>query len=179
MNEKQCLTANWQDLGFYDGNQGKALSLFDERAGDCAKHGIIADRQTYLTAREKGLLTYCTKEKGYEVGYRGKRYLGVCHGAAAEKFLSGYNRGKRIYDQKKVVNKLKNKLQALENDIRREYNEQIRIEENLIREDDSDERVYLTEKLMQIQDKISQLRLEKDDVNYNYQIELLQLNRLL
>lgn len=179
MNKKECLAANWQDLGFYDGNRGKALSFLDERAKDCAKHGIIADRQTYLVAREKGLVTYCTKEKGYAVGYQGDRYLGVCHGAAEERFLSGYNRGKRIYDQKQVVSKLKNKLRTIERDIRAKRDELLDLEEQLVLEDDKAKRAILASRLLRVRHSITQLTSDKEDTRDEYHIEQLNLSRLL
>lgn len=178
MTQKECLVANWSDLGFADGASGYTMTFFNERAGDCAKHGIAANRQAYLQARQAGLKTYCTKDKGYEQGYNGRPYHGVCQGKSANRFLSGYNKGKRIYDQKSQVDSLERDIRYAERDIADYRDEQYSLENQIVNENDKGKRATLVLELNRISREINRLKSKKENLLQQYKTAQKQLNAL-
>ncbi|PID66327.1 MAG: hypothetical protein CR975_03450 [Gammaproteobacteria bacterium] len=178
MSAQECLSADWYSLGLADGAAGYTMSFFNERAGDCAKHGVVANRQIYAQARQQGLKRYCTQENGYQQGYHGRTYRGVCRGRAAKRFLSAYQKGKRIYEQKKQVNDLQKKIRATERDIARHDDEQYRLEKQIISQDDKGKRAVLLLELNRIRHQMSKLEAKKIRLQQQYRTAQKRLNRI-
>ena len=90
-----CQNTDWHRYGVNDGALGVKTS---DRAGDfedCAEVGQPVDLAAYQAGRSEGLQSYCTAEKGYEVGYEGRRYGKVCPPETEPDFLQGYERGRK------------------------------------------------------------------------------------
>jgi len=99
LSEKECLSADWRAIGFEDGAIGAPLSADSPRRDACARRGEAAiDRAAYLAGRRLGLEAYCTPESGFAAGASGAADHAVCEGDAAERFLAGYRKGKRLFD---------------------------------------------------------------------------------
>ncbi|HSF94664.1 MAG TPA: DUF2799 domain-containing protein [Thermohalobaculum sp.] len=90
-----CDATDWETFGYNDGLLGVPVSRRASRFADCAKLGVPADLAAYDAARAQGLQEYCTVENGYEVGYSGRRYRGVCPPDLAPSFIQGYDQGRR------------------------------------------------------------------------------------
>lgn len=178
MNKKECAVANWADLGFSDGSKGRTMSYFEERANDCAEYNVIADRASYSNARNQGLKNYCTEASGFTQGSNGKTYKGVCSGASAQQFLSGYHKGKRIYNQKKRVQDLRNKLKQTDRDIASKENDISRWESRLFENTNPSERDYLYRKINNTRSDINQLQYRKGDLIEQYQFEQIRLDEM-
>ncbi|MEM0989800.1 MAG: DUF2799 domain-containing protein [Pseudomonadota bacterium] len=92
---RACAQADWQRFGENDGRLGVAT---DDRAGefaDCADLGHPVNMTAYQTGRLAGLATFCTAENGYQVGFEGRRYSGVCPAESEADFLQGYAQGRK------------------------------------------------------------------------------------
>ncbi len=90
--KQYCKTLNIYQKGLRGGKSGRA-SRFDSYAEKCSKYGIPLDKAEYLKGRDSGLKAFCVKEKGFEAGLKGEKYLNVCPKAAEELFLAGYREG--------------------------------------------------------------------------------------
>ena len=90
-----CAATDWQRYGVNDGKLGVTTASRASEFDDCATVGEPVDLAAYQTGRSEGLLTYCTAENGYQVGYDGRRYQNVCLPTLEPDFLQGYDRGRK------------------------------------------------------------------------------------
>ena len=90
-----CRSTDWQRFGLNDGKLGVPSSSRSGAFEDCAEVGHPVDLAAYETGRAEGLLSYCTAENGFRVGYEGRRYAKVCPTALEQDFLQGFRRGRR------------------------------------------------------------------------------------
>ena len=97
MTEKQCLAGDWYGAGLEDGAEGRREGAIDERINLCAKYGAGVDVDSYFAGRDAALAQLCTDRGGYQYGYAGKAYLGVCGARRDPVFLGGYLEGRRIF----------------------------------------------------------------------------------
>src|SRR5215510_13350673 len=96
LDKNECLRADWYAIGLEDGARGQPVERLGDHRRACAEHGVTPQTERYLAVRTEGLKSYCTYEKGYSAGRAGQSYAGVC--PAAGGFVSGYQRGRDIYD---------------------------------------------------------------------------------
>ncbi len=179
MTKKECQVANWYDLGFTDGVAGYTVNMFSERAEDCAKHGIGADRASYLQARKEGLKKYCTKENGYQEGVNGRSYRGVCEGNLAKQFLPAYQKGKRLYVKKSAVQNLERKINQVDKNIDKHNNEIFRLKKQIIEENDKGKRASIILDLERIDRELVKLKADKTRLLRQYKIAEKELQNLL
>ena len=97
MSEDECLTANWETVGYIDGAEGRTGNYINRHRESCAKHGVSPNLAQYLKGREDGLMSYCEPVNAYRVGKRGRDYLGVCPPRGEDLFLAAYNDGRELY----------------------------------------------------------------------------------
>lgn len=98
LSEDQCLTGDWQGIGYADGADGHTPARFGDHVKACAKYQVTPDQSLYMAGREKGLPIYCTPERGFHVGRQGQTYAGVCPAPLERRFLSGYDDGRIVWD---------------------------------------------------------------------------------
>ncbi len=89
-----CAGTDWQKYGVNDGTLGVPSTDRNGKFSECAELGHPADLVAYQTGRSEGLISYCTVENGYTVGYEGRDYDNVCPGATEADFLQGFERGR-------------------------------------------------------------------------------------
>lgn len=114
LGKDECLTANWETIGYEDGTRGLEASRIGKHRSACAKHGVTPDLELYTEGREHGLEEYCKSSVGYNVGVRGGRYLNVCPAYSERDFLAGYRYGQDIYKTQSQLRSLRNKLKSKE-----------------------------------------------------------------
>ena len=90
-----CRSTDWQRFGLNDGKLGVPISARTDMFVDCGKLGHPVDAAAYEAGRTDGLLSYCTAENGFRVGYEGRRYAGVCPPELESDFVQGFRRGRR------------------------------------------------------------------------------------
>ncbi len=98
LSEDECLTGNWQSIGYTDGAKGQAPERIDEHNKACSKHGIPVDLETWLAGYDQGLDVYCTADNGAWVGASGISYKKVCTGPRGEAFHYGHQAGIEVYE---------------------------------------------------------------------------------
>ena len=77
MSESECLTVDWQTVGFEDGVAGYSGDRIGQHRKACAKHGVSPDLVGYQRGREAGLREYCQPANGFRVGSHGGSYAGI------------------------------------------------------------------------------------------------------
>ncbi len=78
LNEQECRTANWRDLGITDGRNGQPAGRVESHRKACSKYGILPHEQQYLDGRNEGLREYCRIDNAFRSGLNGQQYQGVC-----------------------------------------------------------------------------------------------------
>jgi hypothetical protein len=89
-----CRATDWHQFGYNDGILGVRATDRNDLFVDCAQVGAPANVNGYQAGRAEGLKQYCTVQTGYNVGYSGRPYFGVCPPELEPGFLQGFNRGR-------------------------------------------------------------------------------------
>ncbi len=114
ISEEKCAAGNWQELGYRDGSNGVRRDKASKIADTCAKYDISMDFDAYIAGFETGLPTYCTYQRGFDLGENGSDYNQLCSGALAVDFAPGYENGYAVYtvykEHKSLISNYENKL---------------------------------------------------------------------
>ena len=110
MNKSECLTADWQMIGFEDGSVGKPQSNISEYRKACADHGITPSLAQYQQGYAEGVRNYCTQSNGFDQGKRGATYRGICPGDMEAEFVEAYGLGRDFYVLSRAVSSLNSKI---------------------------------------------------------------------
>ena len=131
LDKDECLTADWQSIGYEDGARGYKASHIGSHRKACAKHGVAPDFDLYEKGRLKGLEEWCTPRNGYRQGAGGHLYNGVCPSHLAAPFMAAFEQGRAVHayaaqikaqesEMKKMLvdrDALDKDLEALENEL--------------------------------------------------------------
>ena len=131
MSADECLTSNWQMIGFEDGSRGYGAERLGQHRKACAKHGVTPDLQAYRAGRAEGLQDFCQPSRGYNLGTRGAHYNGVCPSEMEGEFLDAYRAGYRLYELQANLNSANYQIKAKQNELD-EIKELIREKEALL-----------------------------------------------
>src|SRR5437868_7486214 len=77
-----CHSADWNSLGFADGEKGEFQDHLQQHQRTCEASGGSANRDQYLSGWERGHKTYCTAENGYKAGVSGRYSSDICTDSA-------------------------------------------------------------------------------------------------
>jgi hypothetical protein len=117
LNESECETVNWSDLGRSDGAAGQSSSYVQRHREACEKYSLPVDERAWRTSWEDGIRRYCTPENGLSAGRDGRSYANSCPADAAPGFESAYRVGKRVHDARSEYDRLKSELEQLYDDL--------------------------------------------------------------
>jgi len=117
LNEAECETSNWRDLGQRNGQSGRASSYVVEHEKACSRFGIPVDSASWRAGWEIGIRQYCTPQNGLQQGKDGKNYAQSCPSDVAPGFLRTYAIGKRVYDAKRERENISNEIDRLQESI--------------------------------------------------------------
>lgn len=176
MSGDECVTGDWEAIGYEDGARGYTTDQLAQRRKACAKHGVTPDFAAYQRGREQGLVEYCQPGRAFDVGSRGGRYNGVCTVDLEADFLDAYNAGYHLYTLQSNVNRTNSAIRSRENELERIEDEMRDKEAALIsQETTTEERVLLLVDLKDLSESIGQLEAEIQDLyeqRARYQVEL-------
>ncbi len=119
MNQDECLTADWYQIGYEDGSYGHSDSRISKHREACAKHGVAPDLRAYQDGHEEGIIRFCTPRNGFVQGKRGYTYSGICPPSLEQEFLDGYHAGRDIYTVTASINSLNSEQSSNEREIHR------------------------------------------------------------
>lgn len=97
MSQDECLSADWESVGYEDGSNGEEASRIGKHRKACSEYGVTPDLISYKLGRERGLELYCTPHKGFTEGRSGDKYHGVCPAHLEAAFVDAYTHGRRIH----------------------------------------------------------------------------------
>jgi len=119
MNADECITGDWQAIGFEDGVQGLEADRLGDHRRACAEYGVTPDFQAYQSGRDQGLNQYCQPSRGFSLGENGDSYNGVCAEHQESDFLAAYNTGQQLYRMEQELNTLEREIEGIEREIAR------------------------------------------------------------
>ena len=106
ISEDDCLAGNWAERGLKDGRKGVSRARLSEYTDKCSKYSASVDRTAYLREYERGLISYCVYDKGYDKGVSGGSFNTVCTGELAVDYGTGYEDGQLVYNINKEHERL-------------------------------------------------------------------------
>lgn len=119
MSGDECLTSDWQTIGYEDGLRGYTADRIGQHRKACAKHGVTPNLSAYTAGRDRGLGEYCQPSRGFSVGSSGSRYNGVCVAHYEADFVEAYNAGYQLYVLRANVNRTSSAIASKEREIDR------------------------------------------------------------
>lgn len=78
MYEQECVSADWDAVGFADGFTAKQASHGETYIGACAAHDVSPNLEAYEQGYDRGIRTYCTPDLAYNLGKEGKPVPSIC-----------------------------------------------------------------------------------------------------
>src|SRR5260221_6606508 len=104
LNQEQCLSMNWYQIGMQDGAAGQAPRNLAVAIEDCQKFNIAVNQQGYMQGWRKGLHQYCTPDfnLGLEDDKAGtamsniSSHEAICASANIRLSLDNYKRGRHL-----------------------------------------------------------------------------------
>jgi hypothetical protein len=128
LNEAECETANWRDLGQRNGQEGRASSYIAEHEKACSGFGLPVDGASWRAGWEIGIRQYCTPQNGLREGREGSYYSQSCPSDVAPGFLRTYAVGKRVYEAKRERESISDDIDRLHESIGSAEDEKARSE---------------------------------------------------
>lgn len=110
LSEDECQVADWRTIGYEDGSKGELKSRIGAHREACAKYAVQVDFDEYNQGHDQGVITYCTANRGFNIGKSGRSYNGVCPANIEADFLSGFNQGRDIYLLRKKISDFENQI---------------------------------------------------------------------
>lgn len=94
---EQCLSADWQAIGYQDGLLGRATDYITRHAERCSKIGVAPNRASWEQGYSQGLKRYCTPLRAYQLGREGIALNNVCPPDQMLDLLKAHDEGNYYY----------------------------------------------------------------------------------
>ncbi|WP_415902448.1 DUF2799 domain-containing protein [Neptuniibacter sp. QD29_5] len=180
LSQEECLTGDWQGIGYRDGLQGKAEAYLAEHQSACAEYKVSLNLEDYLQGRNEGLKSYCQPDNAYRLGRQGTEYSYVCPAELEGAFVAKYQQGREVYQQEKAI-------KSLEADIRKNKAEQTKLKDQIIKTEaklvadgkSRSERQRLLGDLKDMEQRLPNLKTELFRMELQLQREKTALQKLL
>jgi hypothetical protein len=105
LNEDQCRDANWQQLGYDDGQAGRHASHIDLHRQACQRHNLPIQAEEWRAGWEIGIRQYCTPQNGLNEGRAGRSYANSCPDDLRADFEDAYRVAKAVHDARSTVDR--------------------------------------------------------------------------
>ncbi|MEH6443118.1 MAG: DUF2799 domain-containing protein [Oceanospirillaceae bacterium] len=114
LNQAQCISANWYDLGFDNALDGNKSSFVAEHTEACQEYAITPDFEAYKEGWLQGIKKFCSPQSGWRYGMAGDYYRNTCSTLDDRPFLEAYRMGRKLYDKKAEIRSLKSEISSLQ-----------------------------------------------------------------
>lgn len=154
LNEEECMTADWFELGRKDGAAGRPASYIDAHRRACEKHKLPVEQQPWQVGWDEGIRLYCTPDNGLLQGREGRGYANSCPPDLKTGFETAYHVAKRVYDARQSRDRLQSEISGIER--------QLRVE------GDRDERRALRDRIDRLRDDLRTAERRLRDAERDY-----------
>ena len=160
---QECLSADWQAIGYEDGAAGRGLDTLGKHRRACAEVGVTPDLAAYEAGRQRGLRTFCRPENAYRLGREGYAYAGVCPEDLEPDFMYALNEGLFVHRLETDVAATESEIAWVDDAIAEHAQEIDEAERALARDELADgERRRLRQSIRGLARRIGQLEGERD-----------------
>ena len=118
LNESECKTVDWKQLGDTDGSQGHLATRIAKHNKACEKHGLSVDAARYHSGWQAGIVRFCTPQNGFTLGARGGSYAGSCPSELASAFEAAYRPAFALYRAENDLHAIESRIDARIDEIR-------------------------------------------------------------
>jgi hypothetical protein len=177
MSESECLTVDWQTIGFEDGVAGYSGDRIGQHRKACAKHGVSPDLVGYQRGREAGLKEYCQPANGFRVGSQGGSYTGICPAELDVAFTTAYESGRQLYSLESRVSNTRSQIVSKRRELERAEDTIVKKTAVIVgSESTGEERAQALIDTKQLAERVGRLKseirqLERDEVEYERDLE--------
>ncbi len=113
-----CGHADWFEVGRVDGLSGIQIEQ-SAYIGRCEAQGMKVDRELYLAGWQRGLLDYCTPERGFDAGRSGQFYQGICPSHVEAQFLKRFEIGHKVAALEKENSAIERRVDSMLRELER------------------------------------------------------------
>lgn len=114
LNEQQCKTGNWEEIGRQDGARGYSASRISSHNKACREHGVQVNNTAYQRGYDSGVRGFCTSDNGYRLGKSGRMTSqATCPADLAAGFSSSMQRGYSEYQKELAAREAARKAREL------------------------------------------------------------------
>lgn len=103
LSKNECLSADWNLIGYQDGYNGFEKSRLKRHQQSCAQYRVTPNLEQYLDGYTRGNQEFCQPENGFHQGVKGYTFVNTCAGEFSQQFRDAYLQGRAIYDLKKEI----------------------------------------------------------------------------
>lgn len=147
LSKEECLSGNWEEIGFRDGTNGKTSAFLQSHAKACEKTGVRPVQSLWEQGRQRGLPAYCVPSKAYSEGRSGRSLSAVCPAAELPALQAANNKGLEYREYTSEISEIQYRV----NEIGR----------MLIAEQDAGKRAALVHENRSLSNRISLLELRR------------------
>lgn len=115
----QCRAGDWTQIGYRDGSVGNATEILAQHEKACREYGVTPNAQLWKSGYDRGVLAYCTPDRGFDEGTRNATYRGVCPPHLEPYFLQRYGMGREIWKARDYLSSVDRDISSLENELRK------------------------------------------------------------
>ncbi|MDW6025677.1 DUF2799 domain-containing protein [Mesorhizobium sp. BAC0120] len=113
LNQAECQTASWYDLGQRDGLEGQPVTQVARHLEACGEYGLPVDNASWRRGWEAGIRQYCVPENGLNLGLSGSGQNSSCPADLAQAFMNAYAVGQRVHDARAERSRVEAELNDL------------------------------------------------------------------
>lgn len=104
MSKKDCINADWYNMGLQDGSAGFPVTQINNYVAMCSDHDVPVNRTDYQRGHEQGIVQFCQPSNGYQLGLSGRSLPNVCPANLAEAFAAEHERGYQEFQIQRDIN---------------------------------------------------------------------------
>lgn len=104
---------DWKKIGLETAQAGKSVRTLDEYIVACGKTAENG-KSAYLDGYARGIVSYCSRDNGFAVGFKNVKMPDVCPYELRSEFVKGYELGRNEYQSK--IGQYKNLVEQYERD---------------------------------------------------------------
>ncbi len=147
LSKEECLSGNWEEIGFRDGTNGKTGAFLQSHAKACEKTGVRPVQSLWEQGRQRGLPVYCVPSKAYSEGRRGRSLNVVCDADQMPALQAANRKGLEYHALSDEISEVQYRIDE--------------IGRLLIREEDSGKRAAFVQENRALSNRISLLELRR------------------
>ncbi len=161
LDEGECETANWYELGVKDGEKGRKESTYTTYRKDCSEYNIDVNVEEYRTGWQSGIVSYCDADNAFILGIDGNRGINYCPLDLRDSFSSAHSLGYAIHSYRKRIDQINYRVEEII---------KILVEEELTQEEKGDlanERADLKDELIDEEQRLVEAIREAEYQGYD------------